>query len=104
MTPLALLRSSASIVPGAFARKGLLWPDNPLGLPAGSPVPGLQPEMLKYANYFWPAPSTPDRPDGTAIAYANPPQTIGENFGIARFDQVISSKDFFYTNFTVDNG
>src|SRR5881392_23602 len=47
-----LSRSSASIVPGTFARKGLLWPDNPLGLPAGSPVPDLKPGMLKYAKYF----------------------------------------------------
>src|SRR5947199_6882778 len=33
--------SSTSVVPGAFARKGLM--------PDGSPVPGLKPEMLKYA-------------------------------------------------------
>src|SRR3989441_10602229 len=91
-----LSRSSASVVPGAFARKGLM--------PDGSPVPGLKPEMLKYANAFWPAPSTPDRPDGTAIAYSNPPQTIGESFGLARFDYVVSSKDSFYANLTVDNG
>src|SRR5881296_2515317 len=71
-----LSRSSASVVPGTFARQGLLWPDNPLGLPAGSPVPDLKPGMLKYAKYFWPAPSTPDRPDGSALAYANPAQTI----------------------------
>src|SRR5881396_3575395 len=88
--------SSASVVPGTFARKGLM--------PDGSPVPGLKPEMLKYANAFWPAPSTPDRPDGTAIAYSNPPQTIGESLGLARFDYVISSKDSFYANLTVDNG
>src|SRR5436309_3417436 len=99
-----LSRSSASVVPGAFARKGLMWPDNPLGMPAGTPVPGLKPEMLKYANAFWPAPSTPDRPDGSAISYTNPPQKIGENLGIARFDHVISSKDSFYANLTVDNG
>src|SRR6059036_1544178 len=91
-----LSRSSASVVPGAFARKGLM--------PDGSPVPGLKQEMLKYANAFWPAPNTPDRPDGTAIAYSNPPQTIGESLGLARFDYVISSKDSFYTNLTVDNG
>src|SRR2546425_1477353 len=91
-----LSRSSASVVPGAFARKGLM--------PDGSPVTGLKPEMLKYANAFWPAPSTPDRPDGTAIAYSNPPQTIGESLGLARFDYVISSKDSFYANLTIDNG
>src|SRR5437016_5336666 len=99
-----LSRSSASIVPGTFARKGLLWPDNPLGMPAGTPVPGLKPDTLKYANAFWPAPSTPDRPDGSAISYSNPPQKIGESFGLARFDYVISSKDSFYGNLTVDHG
>src|SRR3989449_5879179 len=60
--------------------------------------------MLKYANAFWPVPSTPDRPDGSSIAYSNPPQKIGESLGLARFDYVISSKDSFYGNITVDNG
>src|SRR5215470_8092177 len=46
-----LARSSASIVPNANARKGLL--DN------GTPVPNLKPKMLEYANYFWPAPNGP---------------------------------------------
>src|SRR5437773_1635966 len=91
-----LSRSSASVVPGAFARKGLM--------PDGSPVPGLKPEMLKYANAFWPAPSTPDRPDGSAIAYANPKNTVGEHFGLARFDHFISGKDSFSANLTVDEG
>src|SRR5947199_8936876 len=59
-----LSRSSASVVPGAFARQGLAWPLNTLGpngpdgkptsLPVGSQVPGLQPEMRKYRNAFWP--------------------------------------------------
>src|SRR5947199_7080956 len=95
-----LSRSSASVVPGTCARQGLF--PNAAGVCA--PVDGLKPAMLKYANAFWPAPSTPDRPDGTAIAYSNPPQTIGESLGLARFDYVISSKDSFYANLTVDNG
>ena len=104
-----LSRSSASIVPGTYARQGLAWPGNTLGpngsaVPVGSPVPGLQAAMLKYANAFWPAPSGPDRPDGSAISYNNPPQKIGESFGLARYDYVISSKDTFYGNLTVDNG
>src|SRR5437773_7258442 len=98
-----LARSSASIVPGAFARQGLLWPGNPLGLPAGSPVPGLQPAMLKYAKYFWPAPTTADRPDGSAISYSNPPQALGENFGLARIDHIISNMDSFSGSFNADN-
>src|SRR5437899_3644050 len=88
--------SSTSVVPGAFARKGLM--------PDGSPVPGLKPEILKYANAFWAAPSTPDRPDGSAIAYANPKNTVGEPFGLARFDHIISGKDSFSANLTVDEG
>src|SRR5262245_20491554 len=86
-----LSRSSASIVPGTNARLGLAWPGNTLGpngsaVPVGSPVPGLQPAMLKYANAFWPAPSGPDRPDGSAISYNNTPQKIGESFGLARYE------------------
>jgi hypothetical protein len=95
-----LSRSSASIVPGTCARQGLF--PNAAGVCA--PVDGLKPAMLKYANAFWPAPSTPDRPDGTAISYSNPPQKIGESFGLARFDHIISSKDSFYANVTFDNG
>jgi len=95
-----LSRSSTSVVPGTCARQGLF----PNAAGVCTAVTDLKPAMLKYAHAFWPAPSTPDRPDGTAIAYANPPQKIGESLGIARFDQVISSKDSFYGNFTVDNG
>jgi len=73
-------------------------------VPVGSPVPGLQPAMLKYANAFWPVPSTPDRSDGSSIAYSNPPQKIGESFGLARYDYVISTRDSLYANLTVDNG
>src|SRR5262249_51533954 len=100
----SLSRSSASIVPGTLARQGLLWPSNSLGLPAGTPVPGLKTGMLKYAKYFWPEPSTPDRPDGSAIAYANPVETLPENFGLARFDHIISSQDSFSGNLTMDYG
>jgi hypothetical protein len=92
--------SSASVVPGTCARQGL-FPD---ASGTCAPVSGMKPEMLKYAKYFWPAPSTPDRRDGTAIAYANPVNSVGENFGLARFDYVISNKDSFSSNYTVDNG
>src|SRR2546428_3072630 len=88
--------SSTSVVPGAFARQGLM--------PDGSPVPGRKPEILRYANAFRGAASTPDRPDGSAIAYANPKNTVGEHFGLARFDHIISGKDSFSANLTVDEG
>src|SRR5262249_36009036 len=100
----SLSRSSTSIVPGTFARQGLLWPGNSLGLPAGTPGPRFKNGMLKYVQYFLPGATTPDRPDGSAIAYANPVETLPENFGLARYDYVISTKDSFSGNLTMDYG
>jgi len=91
-----LARSSTSIVPDAFARKGLL--------PDGSPVPDLKPRMLDYANYFWPAPNGPELGSLTAYSYNNPAQSINEHFGLARFDYSISSKDSLSANYTNDYG
>lgn len=91
-----LARSSASIVPDAFARQGLL--------PDGSPIPGLKPKMLEYANTYWPAPNGPELGDLKAYSYNNPRQTINEHFGLARFDYAISSKDSFAANYTDDYG
>jgi hypothetical protein len=91
-----LARSSVAVVPGALARQGLL--------PNGSPVPNLKMAMLPYANTFWPAPSTPDAADGTALAFSNPGESRREHFGLARFDYTISSKDSFSANYTNDNG
>src|SRR5438034_202842 len=99
-----LSRSSASIVPGTFARQGLLWPGNSLDLPAGTPVPGLKPGMLKYAKYFWPEPTAPDRSDGSAISYSNPKETLPERFGLTRFDHIISGQDSFSANLSMDYG
>ncbi len=91
----ALAFSSTAVVPSANARAGLL--------PNGSPVPGLNPGILPYANYFWPAPSTPDLGNGTAVAYLNPPQSVREDFGLARMDYTISSKDSLSMHYNVDN-
>ena len=92
----ALAFPSTSVVPGANARLGLL--------PNGSPVPGLKPRMLDYAKNFWPAPSTPDRSDGTAIAYSNPPQHIHEDFGLVRLDYNISNNDSVSAHYNYDDG
>jgi hypothetical protein len=91
-----LARSSVAVVPGALARQGLM--------PNGSPVPNLKTAMLPYANIFWPAPSTPDAADGTALAFSNPGESRREHFGLARFDYSISSKDSLSINYTVDHG
>jgi hypothetical protein len=86
-----LARSSAAVVPGALAREGLM--------PDGTPVPGLKPAMLAYANAFWPAPTGPEGTDGTAISVTNPGQPTREDFGLARFDYTISVKDSFWILF-----
>jgi hypothetical protein len=91
-----LARSSASIVPDAFARKGLL--DD------GSLVPDLKPKMLEYANTYWPAPNGPRLGDLKAYSYNNPSQSVNEHFGLARFDYAISSHDSFSAHYTSDYG
>jgi len=92
----ALAFSSTAVVPSANARLGLM--------PDGSPVPNLKSGILPYANAFWPAPSTPDLGNGTAVAYLNPPQSIREDFGLARMDYTISSKDTLSGHYNADSG
>jgi len=54
---------------------------------------------------LWPTPTETD-PDFSGIAqvYSTPLQTIEENFGTARVDQVFSPKDTFSGTYTVDDG
>jgi len=92
----SLARSSVAVVPGANARQGLM--------PDGSPVPNLNRGILPYANAFWPAPTTRDAADGTALAFTNPGETRREDFGLARFDYAISPADSLSVNYNVDNG
>ena len=88
--------SNLAIVPGTEARLGLLA--------NGSPVPGLKQAMVAYANAFWPAPTGPDRSDGTAPSFTDPLQGVREDFGLTRFDYTISGADSFSANYTIDNG
>jgi Carboxypeptidase regulatory-like domain len=54
---------------------------------------------------LWPTPSATD-PDFSGIAqvYSTPLQTIEENFGTARLDQVFSLKDTLSGTYTIDDG
>jgi hypothetical protein len=54
---------------------------------------------------LWPTPTAAD-PDFSGIAqvYSTPLQTIEENFGTARLDQVFSSKDTLSGIYTIDDG
>src|SRR6266478_812498 len=48
-------------------------------------------------------PSSTGTPSGIAEAFSNPLQHIREDFGTARFDQVVSSKDSLAAVYTVDD-
>src|SRR5437870_1389095 len=96
---------STAIVPSARARQGFL--PNAAGVYV--PVTNLEPRMLPYANYFWPAPNGPEilvngLPTGSAYAIGNPRRKVREDFGLLRFDYTHSSKDSFYVNYNGDDG
>ena len=61
--------------------------------------------MLQQLLNLWPTPSPTDADfNGIAQVYSTPLQTIDENFGTARLDQVFSSKDTFSGIYTIDDG
>jgi hypothetical protein len=92
--------SSVAIVPDDNARQGLL--PNAQGVP--TPVTGLKPGMLPYANYFWPAPNGENLGGGTAKAYSNPLQKVREDFGLVRSDYNLSANDSFSANYLIQDG
>jgi len=54
---------------------------------------------------LWPTPTATDLDfNGIAQVYSTPLQTIDENFGTARLDQVFSSKDTLSGTYTIDDG
>src|SRR6266705_1252147 len=79
-------------------------------IPATNSTGTLQPGMLPYANYFWPAPNEPELldpsglPTGTAQSVGQPLRSVREDFGLLRFDATLSGKDSFSANFNGDDG
>jgi Carboxypeptidase regulatory-like domain/TonB-dependent Receptor Plug Domain len=108
--------SSNAVVPDAQFRQGSLPCNVITPLPKSCPssgyvtVPNLATGMLPFANAFWPAPNGPELlganglPTGTAFAIGNPGQAIREDFGLARFDYTVSSKDSLSVSYLTDNG
>jgi carboxypeptidase family protein len=90
--------SSVAVVPDLNARKGLLPGANgtltQVGLAAG------------ISPYFdlWPLPNGPELGGGAALNYANPLQSVREDFGNVRVDHNFSAKDTFSSVYTVDDG
>src|SRR5881296_1627472 len=104
---------TTAIVPSAQARQGLI----PCYLVPGAacpnrgayvPAPNLVPGILPFMRY-WPAPNGPELlqnglPTGSAYSYSNPWRPINEDFGLARGDYNVSTKDSISASFNADRG
>jgi hypothetical protein len=88
--------SDVTFVPDAGARNGTLLGTN------GKPI-GIAPGIAPYFA-LWPLANGPDLGGGVAIAYSNPLQTIREDFGNTRADQIFSASDILAAIYTIDDG
>jgi len=99
-----LHQTGVDLVPDANARKGYL--PCTLVKPAPSPCPasGLVAVGVSPLINAWPEP-TPGAPDfgGISEAFNNPLQTIRDDFGTVRLDQVFSNKDSLSAVYTIDD-
>ena len=103
-----LHQAGVALVPDTNARAGSL--PCKLVTPAPNPCPasglvdvGLAPGVAPLLN-LWPTQS-PNAPDfgGIAEAFSSPLQTIRDDFGTARFDQVFSGHDTLTGVYTIDD-
>lgn len=103
-----LHQTGVDLVPDANARNGLL--PCKLVSPAPNPCPasglvdvGVAPGVAPLLA-LWPTPS-PDAPDfgGISEAFNSPLQTIRDDFGTARLDQVFSAHDTLTGVYTIDD-
>ena len=96
--------SNVSEDPDAMAREG----DLPNAANVEKPVPNLNPAMLAYMP-MWPRPNGPELlvsglPSGVALSYANPRQSIREDFGNLRTDYTLTARDSISVIDTLDDG
>ena len=103
-----LHQTGVALVPDTNARNGYL--PCKLVTPAPNPCPpsglvyvGVAPSVVPLLA-LWPTQSA-NAPDfgGIAEAFNNPLQTIRDDFGTARLDQVFSSSDSFTGAYTIDD-
>jgi hypothetical protein len=93
--------NNLATVPDNFARQGLLRD--------GTPVPGLNRLMLPFIQAYWPAPNgsvflVASGQPGTARNFGGALVKTREDFGLVRYDYIMSSKDTFSANYNIDNG
>ncbi|MBV8552531.1 MAG: carboxypeptidase regulatory-like domain-containing protein [Acidobacteriaceae bacterium] len=87
--------TTVTLVPDNDARMGIL--------PGGVKVP-VSPVSAQLLS-LWPvqSPNSPLDSGGIAEAFSSPKQTIREDFGTARFDQIFSRNDTLSASYTADN-
>jgi hypothetical protein len=90
--------SSVAVVPDLNARQGFLPGANGTLTNIGL-APGIAPYFA-----LWPAPNGPELGGGAAFSYANPLQSVREDFGNLRVDHNFSTKDMLSGVYTVDDG
>ena len=101
----SLHQTSKSFVPDASARSGVIVPLGSGCLTAAQAACAA--EVTSLLN-LWPVANGPDvlnggTPSGIAENFANPLQTIREDFGTARVDHIFSDKDSAGAIYTVDD-
>jgi hypothetical protein len=122
----SLHQTSVAFVPDASVRNCIgvsecsVFANNGLPVVVGSKCPSTQPQKTNCLNEIysllnlWPVADGPDvlngpigtpsgTPSGIAENFANPLQTIREDFGTARVDHIFSDKDSFGVIYTVDD-
>jgi hypothetical protein len=97
--------SDVTLVPAADARAGAIKPLGSGCGPAGSAARTACAAEVTALLTLWPAaaPGTEFGNSGIAKAFSSPKQHIREDFGTARFDQIISGRDSFAGVYTADD-
>lgn len=99
-----LHQTGVDLVPDSNARNGYLPCKLVSPAPANCPSSGLVFVGVSSLINSWPVPS-PNAPDfgGISEAFNNPLQTIRDDFGTTRMDQIFSGKDSISAVYTVDD-
>jgi len=92
-----LALSDVTLVPDNHARQGLL-PDSQGNLVKVGIAPGVAPLLA-----LWPSQNGPELGGGIAEAFSHPLQTVREDFGTTRLDQIFSQRDSFSAVYTLDD-
>ena len=89
--------SAVTLVPDNRARQGYLPTSS-----GGEQFVGVDPAVAPLLA-LWPEQNGPELGGGIGVAFSHPKQHIQEDFGTARFDSNLSSKDLLFAAYTIDD-